>query len=61
MKPKLVLSDFDGTLTEHTELTPKFFEILELLKASNIPLLIVTGRSLSWAHFLLTHLYSPIT
>jgi HAD superfamily hydrolase (TIGR01484 family) len=56
MKPKLILSDFDGTLTEHTELTSKFFEILDQLKTHNIPLVIVTGRSLSWAHFLLTHL-----
>jgi len=58
MKPKIVFSDFDGTLTEHTELTAKFFEIVEVLNNNEIPLVIVTGRSLSWAHFLLTHLSS---
>lgn len=54
--PKIVLSDFDGTLTDHTELGPVFFEIISFLKKRKIPLLIVTGRSLSWGHFLLTHL-----
>ncbi|MBH48484.1 MAG: hypothetical protein CME71_09985 [Halobacteriovorax sp.] len=53
--PKIVLSDFDGTLTDHTELGPVFFEIIDFLKKRKIPLLIVTGRSLSWGHFLLTH------
>ncbi len=55
MKPKIVFSDFDGTLTHHEGLGPVFFDILNLLKAHNIPLVIVTGRSLSWGHFLLTH------
>lgn len=54
--PKIVLSDFDGTLTDHTELGPVFFEVISFLKKRKIPLLIVTGRSLSWGHFLLTHL-----
>lgn len=52
---KLVLSDFDGTLTFKEELGAIFFEILDLLKTKQIPLVIVTGRSLSWGHFLLTH------
>lgn len=55
MQPKIVLSDFDGTLTDHTELGPIFFEVVDFLKARKIPLLIVTGRSLSWGQFLLTH------
>lgn len=55
VKPKLVFSDFDGTLTLDDELRPEFFEVLSLLKANQIPLIICTGRSKSWAHFLLTH------
>lgn len=55
MKPKLVLSDFDGTLTLGTELTPDFFQILSFLNNHDIPLVIVTGRSQAWGHFLLTH------
>lgn len=53
--PKIVFSDFDGTLTDHTEFSVKFVEIIKLLKQKNIPLIIVTGRSVSWAHFFLTH------
>lgn len=55
MIPKIVFSDFDGTLTWHEQLGPVFFDLLQLLKSKNIPLVIVTGRSLSWGHFLLTH------
>lgn len=55
MIPRVVFSDFDGTLTSHTELTSKFFDILKLLDEHKIPLVIVTGRSISWGHFLLTH------
>lgn len=54
-KLKIVFSDFDGTLTLHEKLGPVFFDILNLLNSHNIPLVIVTGRSLSWGHFLLTH------
>lgn len=54
---KAVFSDFDGTLTLHDELTTHFFEILNTLKGHNVPLIICTGRSKSWAHFLLTHLH----
>jgi HAD superfamily hydrolase (TIGR01484 family) len=52
---KIVFSDFDGTLTFKESLSPVFFDILSLLQSKNIPLVIVTGRSLSWGHFLLTH------
>ncbi len=52
---KFVFSDFDGTLTFKEGLSPIFFDILKLLELKKIPLVIVTGRSLSWGHFLLTH------
>lgn len=52
---KIVFSDFDGTLTYKEGLSPVFFEILNHLENKKIPLVIVTGRSLSWGHFLLTH------
>lgn len=55
LKPKIIFSDFDGTLTRDEHLGPIFFDLLALLKKHNIPLVIVTGRSLSWGHFLLTH------
>jgi HAD superfamily hydrolase (TIGR01484 family) len=54
-KFKIVFSDFDGTLTFKEGLSPVFFEIINLLESKKIPLVIVTGRSLSWGHFLLTH------
>lgn len=54
-KFKIVFSDFDGTLTFKEGLSPVFFEIINLLESKNVPLVIVTGRSLSWGHFLLTH------
>ncbi len=54
---KAVFSDFDGTLTLNDELTVDFFKILELLKGHSVPLIICTGRSKSWAHFLLTHIH----
>ena len=52
---RLVFSDFDGTLTEGTDFSPFFLKVLGLLHERDIPLVIVTGRSKSWAHFLLTH------
>ena len=55
MKTRLVFSDLDGTLTHGVELGPVFFDSISLLEKQNIPLVIVTGRSKSWAHFLLTH------
>lgn len=55
MTPKIIFSDFDGTLTKGTDFTPRFFDILNLCKSHSISLVIVTGRSLSWAHFLITH------
>lgn len=52
---KIVFSDFDGTLTYKEGLGPIFFELLSFLESNKTPLVIVTGRSLSWGHFLLTH------
>lgn len=54
-KIKIVFSDFDGTLTYKEGLGPVFFDILNYLESKKVPLVIVTGRSLSWGHFLLTH------
>lgn len=52
---KIVFSDFDGTLTYKEGLCPVFFDVLDLLDKKKVPLVIVTGRSISWGHFLLTH------
>lgn len=52
---KIIFSDFDGTLTYNEGLGPIFFDIISLLESKKVPLVIVTGRSLSWGHFLLTH------
>lgn len=52
----IYFSDFDGTLTvEGQGLTREFFEIMEIIKNKNHELIIVSGRSLSWGHFFLTH------
>jgi len=60
MTPKIIFSDFDGTLTDHTEFSTKFLDIVNLVTSKEIPFVIVTGRSLSWAHFFLTH-FSKLT
>jgi HAD superfamily hydrolase (TIGR01484 family) len=53
---KIVFSDFDGTLTEaHEQLTPVFFNIQKHLLDRGKQFIIVSGRSLSWGHFLMTH------
>lgn len=52
----IFFSDFDGTLTmEGCALTREFFEIIDLIHKHKHELVIVSGRSLSWGHFLLTH------
>lgn len=50
-----IFSDFDGTLTYNGKLSAEFFELLNLIDQNNSELIIVSGRSLSWGHFLLTH------
>ncbi len=52
---KKVFSDFDGTLTNNGKLGAVFFDLLNLIEANQSELIIVSGRSLSWGHFLLTH------
>lgn len=54
--PKIIFSDFDGTLTHKGELGPIFFKVLERVKEMDAELIVVSGRSISWGHFLLTHL-----
>lgn len=58
-KYKIIFSDFDGTLTQDDELRPIFFDILNTIIKNEAELVIVSGRSLSWGHFFLTHL--PVT
>ena len=52
---KIVFSDFDGTLTSNGHLGAVFFDIIKLIEKNNSELVIVSGRSLSWGHFFLTH------
>ncbi len=52
---KIIFSDFDGTLTNNGKLGPVFFDILNLIEKHGSDLVIVSGRSLSWGHFFLTH------
>lgn len=51
----IFFSDFDGTLTYKGKLTRHFFEIIEYIAERKHEFVIVSGRSLSWGHFLLTH------
>jgi HAD superfamily hydrolase (TIGR01484 family) len=51
----IFFSDFDGTITIDGELTRDFFEIIEYVAKAGHELVIVSGRSISWGHFLLTH------
>ena len=52
----IFFSDFDGTLTvEGSGLTRDFFEIIDHIHKHGNELVIVSGRSLSWGHFFLTH------
>jgi HAD superfamily hydrolase (TIGR01484 family) len=52
---KIVFSDFDGTLTQHGKLGAVFFDLINLIEQNQSELVIVSGRSVSWGHFLLTH------
>lgn len=52
---KIVFSDFDGTLTNNGKLGAIFFDLLSLIENNESELVIVSGRSLSWGHFFLTH------
>jgi len=52
---KIVFSDFDGTLTNNGKLGAVFFDLIDLIQKNNSELVIVSGRSVSWGHFLVTH------
>ncbi len=55
MNYELIFSDFDGTLTVGNDMSPIFFDLLTFLDKKNVPLIIITGRSISWSHFFLSH------
>lgn len=52
---KIIFSDFDGTLTNDGKIGAIFFDILNLIESKKSKLVIVSGRSLSWGHFFITH------
>ena len=52
---KIVFSDFDGTLTNNGKLGAVFFDLLNIIEKNKSELIIVSGRSLSWGHFFVTH------
>jgi HAD superfamily hydrolase (TIGR01484 family) len=57
MQLKIIFSDFDGTLThENRQIDRTLFDIIDHLEVFDQELVVVSGRSLSWGHFLLTHL-----
>ena len=53
MKPKIIFSDFDGTLTLNGALSPDLFKLFELKEC---PFVIVSGASFSTGYFLTTYL-----
>lgn len=55
MNKNIIFTDFDGTLTENNQVTPELFQIIDLVHKNNYEMLIVSGRSISWGHFFLTH------
>lgn len=57
--PKIIFSDFDGTLTEGHRMSRLFFDTLDLCEKHEIPFVVVTGRSVQWAYFTLTHFSWP--
>lgn len=53
---RLIATDMDGTLTRQGKFTASLLQALENLMASDIPVLIVTGRSAGWVSGLVTYL-----
>ena len=53
--PDIVFSDFDGTLTKKGLMSPSFFDLLKTIEGLGSSLVVVTGRPVSWSHFLMTH------
>ena len=54
-KSKIIFSDFDGTLTDRALCALIFFEVFELSHRLGAEFVVVTGRPLSWSHFLMSH------
>lgn len=52
----LMATDMDGTLTQAGKFTSKLLQSLEKLARTEIPVLIVTGRSAGWVSGLVTYL-----
>jgi HAD superfamily hydrolase (TIGR01484 family) len=53
---RLVATDMDGTLTQGGKFTAELLQTLEVLANSEIPVLIVTGRSAGWVSGLRSYL-----
>lgn len=53
---RLIATDMDGTLTQRGKFTPLLLQALEALKAANIPVVIVTGRSAGWVQGVVSYL-----
>lgn len=53
---KLLATDMDGTLTQHEQFTPQLLKALQHLSVSQIPVLIVTGRSAGWVNAVVHYL-----
>jgi hypothetical protein len=55
-KLRLIATDMDGTLTQRGKFTASLLQAFEDLRAADIPVLIVTGRSAGWVSGLVTYL-----
>lgn len=53
---RLIATDMDGTLTQEGKFTASLLQAFEDLRAADIPVLIVTGRSAGWVSGLTTYL-----
>jgi HAD superfamily hydrolase (TIGR01484 family) len=54
--PKIIFSDFDGTLTlPNGNVGTELIDVIDQTLQKGLEFVIVSGRSLSWGHFFLTH------
>jgi len=53
---RLIATDMDGTLTRRGKFTPLLLQALEALKAADIPVVIVPGRSAGWVQGVVAYL-----
>lgn len=53
---RLIATDMDGTLTQQGKFSASLLQAFEDLRAADIPVLIVTGRSAGWVNALATYL-----